>query len=163
MQFPEHRQQLLVADLGLVIHHQHHFGVAGQPRADFFVSRVWGEAAGVTHNRADHAVALPEAAFRTPETAQAKDRELDVLEEWTQQRGVFEDKVLLRQVHRGFAARQSLFFSREHVFVHQNFRAQNHDQSSQSGWVVNKQAVSVPNAGQIRTTLVGASLLAMRA
>ncbi|MCY1179120.1 hypothetical protein D9M73_195010 [compost metagenome] len=161
MQFPEHRQQFFVADLGLVIHHQHHFGVTGQARADFFVGRVRCETAGVADHGADHAFTLPEAALRAPEAAEAEDREVDIFEERAEQGGVFKHKVLFRQGHRGFAARQSLFFSREHVFVHQNFRAQNHDQSSQSGWVVNKQTVSVPNTCPIRTTPVGVSLLAI--
>ncbi|MCY1442681.1 hypothetical protein D9M71_590600 [compost metagenome] len=127
MQFPEHRQQLFVADLVLVEHHQHHFGVAGQARADFFVGRVGGEAAGIADHGADHAFTLPEAPLGTPEAAQAKDRKVDVLEERPEQWGVFEDKVLLGQGHRGFAARQGLFRSRQDVFVHQDFRAQDHE------------------------------------
>ena len=144
MQLPEHRQQFFVADLVLVIHHQDHFGVAGQARADFLVGRVGGEAAGITHRRADHAFTLPELAFRAPEAAQAEDRELHVADEGTQHVLVLIDEVFLRYGDRGFAAGQGLFFSWEHVFVHQNFRAQDHDQSSQSEYV-SSQTASVPN------------------
>ncbi|MNZ60899.1 hypothetical protein D3C78_789750 [compost metagenome] len=101
--------------------------MAGQARADFFVGRVGGEAAGIADHGADHAFTLPEAPLGTPEATQAKDRKVDVLEERPEQWGVFEDKVLLGQGHRGFAARQGLFRSRQDVFVHQDFRAQDHE------------------------------------
>ena len=103
--------------------------MAGEARADFFISRVGRKAAGVTDHGADHAVALPELAFRAPETAQAEDCKADVIQERAQQ-WVAVDEVRFGQLHRGFTARQSLFLSRQHVFVHQNFRAQDHDQSS---------------------------------
>ena len=144
VQFPEHLQQVFVFHFGLVIHHQHHFAVAGQAGADFFVGRVRREAAGVADHAADHAVALPELALGAPEATQAEDRETDVIQEGPQQR-VAVDEVGFRQGHRGFAARQSLFCSRKHVFIHQNFRAQDHDQSSrQVELAVKGQTASVP-------------------
>jgi hypothetical protein len=72
VQLPEHLEQFFDADLLRVVHHQHHFAVAGQAGADFFVGRVGCEAAGVADHGADPAL-LPEAALGAPETAQAED------------------------------------------------------------------------------------------
>ncbi|MOA37617.1 hypothetical protein D3C78_1592260 [compost metagenome] len=125
MQFPEHLQQFFITDFCRLVDHQHHFGVAGQARADFFIRRVRRKAAGVTHRRTDHAFALPELALRAPEAAEAEDREIHVHGKRAQQ-GRVVDEVFFRHAHRRFTARQGLFLSREHVFVHQDFRAQDH-------------------------------------
>ena len=101
---------MLVADHFRFVDHQHHFGVAGQARADFFVGRVRGVAARITHHGADHAFAFPELAFRTPEAAQTKNRKVDILREWAQQR-LTGNVVGFRQLYMGVAARQGLFFS----------------------------------------------------
>ncbi|MNL49670.1 hypothetical protein D3C87_1726250 [compost metagenome] len=84
MQFPEHLQQLVVADFFRLVDHEHDFGVPGQARADFFISRIRRETTGIPHHGADYAFTLPEATLRPPKATQAEDCKVDIGGERTQ-------------------------------------------------------------------------------
>ncbi|MCY1247659.1 hypothetical protein D9M72_610090 [compost metagenome] len=117
---------MFVADFFRLVDYEHDFAVASQAGADFFVGRVWGEAAGIAHRRAVYALALPETTLSAPEAPQAKDREFHIAWKWAQQR-VAVDVVLFRYLQRRFAPGQGLLCSRHFVFIHQDFRAQDHE------------------------------------
>ena len=76
--FPERLQQLLVGDLLRIEHDQHHFGVTGAARADLFIGRVGGVAAGIADGgRIDAVAEFPELALGAPETAEPEHRLLE--------------------------------------------------------------------------------------
>src|SRR5579875_399862 len=72
--FPECFEQRLVGNCLRIIDHQHTFGVAGAPAANFFIGRIGREAADITDSRDDNARAeFPEFAFGAPETSERED------------------------------------------------------------------------------------------
>ncbi len=76
---PEHAQQVLVADLLGIEHHEHHFVVTGAAGADLFVGRVRREATGVADGGRVDAGGLPELALRAPETPEPEHRLVETL------------------------------------------------------------------------------------
>jgi len=86
--------------------------VAGQARADLFVGRVRGNAAGIADRGAVHARLVPELALGAPEAAQ---READLLQagETVLQRVAVHEVLVAVQRQRLVAARQRLFRARQ--------------------------------------------------
>src|SRR6185437_17016980 len=74
---PEHAQELVVADALRIEHHLHHFGVAGETRADLAVGRVRRGPARVADGGAEDALLFPELALGAPEAAHCERGQLE--------------------------------------------------------------------------------------
>ncbi|MNP36616.1 hypothetical protein D3C76_1300180 [compost metagenome] len=74
--FPEHLQQLFVADDVRVIHHPYRLGMAGLAGADFAVGWVRGITAGVARRSAIDPRQRPEQALHAPEAAHCEQGDL---------------------------------------------------------------------------------------
>ncbi|MNN49131.1 hypothetical protein D3C81_1636400 [compost metagenome] len=107
MVLPERAQHGLQRDLRRVEHHPHHFGMAGEPGADFLVARVRRDAALVAHRCGHHARQLPELALGAPETPHANVQHLQPGEITAQRLAIDEMHVVQRQ--RRIAPRQRFF------------------------------------------------------
>ncbi len=70
MRFPENLEQVLITDFSGIVDDLHRLGMAGQPRAHFFVSWVGSEPADAAHRRHPHARNGPERFFRPPVAAE---------------------------------------------------------------------------------------------
>src|SRR5699024_8227884 len=66
---PELLEQAFQVHLRRIVHDLHSFGVAGAPRAHFFVRGIRTISAVVTGGRGDHSVNTPKNPFRAPETS----------------------------------------------------------------------------------------------
>ena len=96
MRFPEHLQQLVVADLGGIEHHEHDFGVARAAAAHLFVRGVGRVATGVADSGRVDARQLPELALGPPEASEPEDGLLEPLGEGRLE-WIEVDEVLRRQ------------------------------------------------------------------
>ena len=76
MVFPEHLEQLFIADDARVIHHTYRFSMTGLTGTDFAVGWVRRISSGVARSGAVHARQLPEQAFYAPEAAHGKQGDL---------------------------------------------------------------------------------------
>ena len=86
MSLPEVLQQLGVADLRGIEHHQHRFRMTRLAATHFLVGGVGGMASGIAGRRGEYPGQLPEQALHAPETAHAKYRLLQVCGERLGQR-----------------------------------------------------------------------------
>ena len=78
--FPEDSKQVLERDFFQVERDADHLGVAREPAADFFVSRIWRQASGVTDGGPVDTFGLPKLSFGSPEAAHPEECCLEVCE-----------------------------------------------------------------------------------
>ncbi len=116
MRFPEHLEQLFVADLLRVEHHEHRLGVVGEAGADLFIRGIPGLAARITDRGRVHARRLPEHALRAPEAAQAELRELHAFGERRLERMAV-DEMLRGHAHLARAPGQRALLGEERLHL----------------------------------------------